>query len=792
VYNKKIYDNVFPFLRERKIRYLFASSIHSSVDSVYGIIKRKGEEIVNASVHGKSFKIWNAYGIEPIGLKSHVLTDWLWQCLQKGQVVSKTDGMEMRQFMFVDDMADALVSMMEDFESLSKMTALTTGHWISMREAAQAVKVVLKSDIVCDFTFPDTSAQFRRGIEPTNLWKVESDLMHGIGVMAEHYKSLMLEHSTWKTRNEIYLSIVIVCRNDNYAGIRSRLFKFIEVFSKVADESNLDYELIVVQYNPLVSKYLIDTTDYDRFNFERDLPLSMMLPLTPVIATTRLRIITVPPRFHKFADKGAVWEYMAKNVGGRHARGRFVLFTNPDNLFPRSMVSWISKRNLSPDRVYRSGRRAMPAQDEQDWRHVCDVAGQGKGVCIDKGICTVKEDPSTYFTMACLGDFIVISRDLFLKTTGFAELPQQAHIDTAYMIYVKRVFPSIKWVFMDDVMCHMPHPGKNHAGAIDFHKIAANMHPNPSFGLPDVVLNESRTDSVFDMGFNPETPWRLYRHHDLMQQFAGKIWVGDFEPGFLRDFVGTRTKYLYDCENWNRYRRFHLSRRIPCDRHDVLKTHFSGRVFGDLPVMDEEYFEWLSLPRAVKDRAEIPGNRSFVAVELGSRYGTWIARAARAMQTLNSSITIRVCAVEGDETGFRWLQEHVSVNVPSSNHHKLLRGVVGRESGMLKAPVWEPGSKNEMVPSFSIAEVLRDYDMVDIMHVDIQTAEGCLLDAGSVAVLNAKVKHIHVGTHTQSLHQKMQRGFSSMGWRLNHEYAPGGGGTGRLVNTSIGAIRFFV
>lgn len=37
------------------------------------------------------------YGYESEGLKSHVITDWIIQCLTEGKIISRTDGTEFRQ-----------------------------------------------------------------------------------------------------------------------------------------------------------------------------------------------------------------------------------------------------------------------------------------------------------------------------------------------------------------------------------------------------------------------------------------------------------------------------------------------------------------------------------------------------------------------------------------------------------------------------------------------------------------------------------------------------------------------
>jgi hypothetical protein len=41
--------------------------------------------------------LWNVYGAEPIGVRSHVLSDWVANCVMNGTVQAVTDGHEARQ-----------------------------------------------------------------------------------------------------------------------------------------------------------------------------------------------------------------------------------------------------------------------------------------------------------------------------------------------------------------------------------------------------------------------------------------------------------------------------------------------------------------------------------------------------------------------------------------------------------------------------------------------------------------------------------------------------------------------
>jgi nucleoside-diphosphate-sugar epimerase len=118
--NVAIYQTVLPWLRARNIRFLFTSSYLQHQHTAYGSVKRLGEAWLAAlgdaaatgddtgggggggnSQLGKSVRLFNVYGPEPVGTKSHVITDWVDACIHTGDVRARTDGLEHRQFVHV-------------------------------------------------------------------------------------------------------------------------------------------------------------------------------------------------------------------------------------------------------------------------------------------------------------------------------------------------------------------------------------------------------------------------------------------------------------------------------------------------------------------------------------------------------------------------------------------------------------------------------------------------------------------------------------------------------------------
>jgi len=145
-----------------------------------------------------------------------------------------------------------------------------------------------------------------------------------------------------------YLSVVVATRNDDHGGDPlKRLQAFVDCFDEQCRRTGLDAEVIVVEWNPLVDRP----------------PVSSLLRL-PVPASCVYRFLDVPPELHqqlRFADVLPMFQMIAKNVGIRRARGRFVLATNIDIILSTEMVEQIAARRLDRMCLYRADRHDVEA-----------------------------------------------------------------------------------------------------------------------------------------------------------------------------------------------------------------------------------------------------------------------------------------------------------------------------------------------------------------------------------------------------------------------------------------------
>ena len=244
--------------------------------------------------------------------------------------------------------------------------------------------------------------------------------------------------------NNPYISFVITTRNDNYGGNSlHRMQTSVNSLLTLCDKESLNTELIIVEWNP--------PSDTPR------LAEVLSLPKTPEV-----RFIEVPNEIHKKlpnSEKISIFEYIAKNVGVRRARGEYVLVTNPDIIFSTELIRYLALKTLSPECFYRIDRhdveevvpldKSIEEQLEfcaENWVKVCTIRGDMKRTrhlldyrsvraiigWLRNGV--VNYSLSGIHTNAS-GDFLLMHRKHWHKLHGYPELPTYAHIDS-YMCFM--------------------------------------------------------------------------------------------------------------------------------------------------------------------------------------------------------------------------------------------------------------------------------------------------------------------------------------------------------------------
>ncbi len=147
----------------------------------------------------------------------------------------------------------------------------------------------------------------------------------------------------------IHLSVVATSRNDNHGGyLTQRMQHFIDGFVEQCKRHGLRAELILVEWNPPADRVPL----IEELRWPRD------------PGPCEIRIVTVPREMHAqlpHGDQLPLFQMIAKNVGVRRARGRFVLATNIDILFSDEAVVFMRDR-LKPGCLYRADRLDVPTE----------------------------------------------------------------------------------------------------------------------------------------------------------------------------------------------------------------------------------------------------------------------------------------------------------------------------------------------------------------------------------------------------------------------------------------------
>lgn len=146
-----------------------------------------------------------------------------------------------------------------------------------------------------------------------------------------------------------HLSVVVGSRNDDHGGkLLYRMQHFISGLIEQCKRHDLSAEIIIVEWNPPEDK----------------LSLESLLEIPEELSPCDVRIIQVPQKVHsalKHADKIPLFQMIAKNVGIRRARGKFVLSTNIDILFSDEMMVFLRDK-LKPGYLYRANRYDVPTE----------------------------------------------------------------------------------------------------------------------------------------------------------------------------------------------------------------------------------------------------------------------------------------------------------------------------------------------------------------------------------------------------------------------------------------------
>jgi hypothetical protein len=239
-----------------------------------------------------------------------------------------------------------------------------------------------------------------------------------------------------------YLSIVVAV-----GDFLNRPEPFVDAIARgIARYPRADVELVVVDYGS------------SRFRETVQIPSEL---------TGRTRIIEVPiDGLKKRFNTGlTAFEYIARNIGIRRARGSFVLSTSLDALLPSTFFALIAERDFNEGIVYRSARwetrpgTFLIVTPDELWQGIGEPWRADdfnlKERCPGGGRFVVSVDGLTDVCGAA--DFVLASRGLWEAVAGFNEVVDDSNGDAVLLAKFFKLAPGFAQSFIEPIVVHMRH-----------------------------------------------------------------------------------------------------------------------------------------------------------------------------------------------------------------------------------------------------------------------------------------------------------------------------------------------
>ena len=202
--NTRMMANVFGYLEQYKVPFVFASSQMSNMSySPYGVLKRVGE-LYTKSLSGLIVHFWNVYGIEKDMEKAHVITDFIRKGFESlndegvGTVQMMTDGEEARQFLYAEDCCEALETIMDNYDKFKSDDPLhiTSFEYTTISKVAEIIsKLFFNEEKIVTFLCADSKDEIQKDKKNeadkfiTSWWKPKVSINDGIKKVFEEMKN---------------------------------------------------------------------------------------------------------------------------------------------------------------------------------------------------------------------------------------------------------------------------------------------------------------------------------------------------------------------------------------------------------------------------------------------------------------------------------------------------------------------------------------------------------------------------------------------------------------------------
>lgn len=230
-HNMQIYEVVWPWIQEHALKAVFVSSQLQAEATPYGAVKRLGEAWAAQVPTARTVRLWNVYGREREGVKSHVINDWVVACLRHGEVHALTNGKEARQFLHTLDAADAFVSMAEAWDIVPSVVDLTTGQWTPLTALASSIQLALQESGRGNCTFHWAAREAKGNIRRRAPVLSSAFHLHHLGVWSH------LQAAGVGAQVEADIDAFVAQGRHHVLGSRSLLAGVKQVIQEILDES---------------------------------------------------------------------------------------------------------------------------------------------------------------------------------------------------------------------------------------------------------------------------------------------------------------------------------------------------------------------------------------------------------------------------------------------------------------------------------------------------------------------------------------------------------------------------
>ena len=261
------------------------------------------------------------------------------------------------------------------------------------------------------------------------------------------------------------ISIVLTGRNDEHGvDFRARFFRTLRFNAEQLAAAGIPHEFVFVEWAPPPHRPRLIDLVFDAF---------------PGLDRGVCTWYVVDGRYHQALSLNPRLEYhefIAKNVGVRRARGRFVLTTNCDVFLGRAVLDVLAQARLESRVVYRAQRYDL--KETVGERHLEETVGQRRleETVGQQGVAwSDLEDPQNLarppralkapFLAGATGDFLLLDRESFHQVRGFNEIYRAARFGIDRNFLVKAISSGLSIVDIGGPVYHVDHAGSYHLTA---------------------------------------------------------------------------------------------------------------------------------------------------------------------------------------------------------------------------------------------------------------------------------------------------------------------------------------